>query len=591
MDRIDIAPDGSGCRIVWRNTTIRTPSAVAKGDTANGLIYTYEKPKDPGQPGAGVWYWAALDYRTGRVVWQHVAGHGGLYNNHYAGIALGRNRATGRTTLYLGGIGGIVALRDGAGLSADTSAYNSGLALGTEAYMYGVPLLDTERIFTTGTSVNAPNGNGYGPLNEFSNIQKLANASERTVVAPNNDTLYSLAWLDLRHQPQVLHAPPIHHRFWEFELVDPWTNNFYNITSIPTPLGPGDYGVRSGGNWAVLGPGFKGRLPRGVKRINSPYTRVWVIGRTFIGGRSDLVDARRIQDQYSITPLSEFGTSYEPKRPRHLILNPTEARIPGTGAGEDPLAFYAALGREMVKFPAPASDRPLLRRLRAIGIGPELSPTGAHLSADTLRGLRDAVTQGPNNVITALLALYQQGFKEHDGYLIGDLGHWGTDYKLRAIGDRVGVGGQRANIATYPLALVDDTMAPLTGSKRYVLHIPRSRLPIPVSAFWSLTMYSSKSFFVRNPINRYLLNDLSHLRTNADGSIDIYVQHQRPTDAALRSNWLPSPGPGAGFRLIWRLYGLGTALGGVLDGTGWQPPLIQPCGTTGRAADGTLCAS
>jgi hypothetical protein len=109
MDRIDIAPNGSGCKVVWRNITVRTPSAVSKGDTANGLIYTYQKLKD-GR--AGVWYWTALDYRTGRVVWERVAGHGGLYNNHYSGIALGRSPRSGRTTLYLGGIGGIEALRD-----------------------------------------------------------------------------------------------------------------------------------------------------------------------------------------------------------------------------------------------------------------------------------------------------------------------------------------------------------------------------------------------------------------------------------------------------------------------------------------------
>jgi hypothetical protein len=113
MTRIDINPDGSGCHAVWTNNTVRTPSAVAKGDTANGLIYTYEKVKDPGKPSAGVWYWTALDYRTGKVVWSHVAGHGGLYNNHYAGIALARNPTNGKTTLYLGGVGGIVALRDG----------------------------------------------------------------------------------------------------------------------------------------------------------------------------------------------------------------------------------------------------------------------------------------------------------------------------------------------------------------------------------------------------------------------------------------------------------------------------------------------
>jgi hypothetical protein len=482
------------------------------------------------------------------------------------------------------------ALAPAAGADA-TADYDRGLTLGTQAYEYGVPLLDTERVFRTTTSVNVPDGQGGGPVNAFSNIRSLATASEQTVVAPNNDTPYSIAWLDLSKQPQVLHAPPIHHRFWEFELVDPWTNNFFNITSVPTPLGRGDFGVTVGGNWAVVGPRFKGRLPRGAKRIDSPYTRVWVIGRTFVTGQSDLANVHKIQDQYSVTPLSRFGTAYKPRRPKHVIRKSTAATIPGTQAGGDHLAFYTALGREMLKFPAPPADRPLLTELRPLGIGPGLSPAGAHLPAATLQGLRDAVKLAPGKVLAALLALYMQDFAKHNGYLIGDLGHWGTDYTLRAIGDRVGLGGQRANLATYPFALLDDTKLPLTGSKRYVLHVPKSRLPIPVSAFWSLTMYDSKGFFVPNPLGRYLINDLSRLRKNPDGSIDIYVQHDRPASAAQASNWLPAPAPGAGFRLIWRLYGLGSALVGVLDGSGWQPPLIQPCDATGRAAGGLACAS
>jgi hypothetical protein len=110
IERIDIDAGGDGCHVVWRNDTVRVPSAVTKGDTANGLIYTYQKPKDPS--GAAGWYWTAISYRTGRVVWERRAGHGGLYNNHYSGIALGRDPRTGRTTLYLGGVGGIEALRD-----------------------------------------------------------------------------------------------------------------------------------------------------------------------------------------------------------------------------------------------------------------------------------------------------------------------------------------------------------------------------------------------------------------------------------------------------------------------------------------------
>jgi hypothetical protein len=110
--RIDIKADGSGCRKVWTNTEVRAPSVVPKGNSRNGLLYFYENLKDPQVSDSDPWYWTAVDRRTGKVVWKQMAGYGGLYNNHYAGIALGRNPASGQKTLYLGGVGGIMALRD-----------------------------------------------------------------------------------------------------------------------------------------------------------------------------------------------------------------------------------------------------------------------------------------------------------------------------------------------------------------------------------------------------------------------------------------------------------------------------------------------
>ena len=477
--------------------------------------------------------------------------------------------------------------------SADpTSDYNAGLTLGTKAYQYGVPLLDTARIFKSSTSVTVcDHVTTHGPVNQFCSSRNLTSAEQRTVNAPNNDTPYSIAWLDLSKQPQVLHAPPIRNRFWEFELVDPWTNNFFNMTSAHLKMGAGDFNVTRGGNWAVVGPKFKGKLPRGVTRVNSRYDRVWVIGRTYLRGPKDLGNVRRIQDKYSITPLAKVGTRYKPQRPKKIIKKSTEATIPGTRPDEDPLGFYAALGKEMLKFPAPAADRPLLARLRAVGVGPGLRPARAQLSADTLRGLRDAVKQGPNKVLSDAMELYFQRFARHNGYLVTDLGAWGTNYTLRAIGDRLGIGGQRASIAAYPFTPFDHTKAPLTGSKRYVLHIPKSSLPIPVKAFWSLTMYDTDSFFVPNPLNRYLINNRSRLHKNPDGSIDIYVQHDKPSNAAQVRNWLPAPPPGLGFRLIWRLFDLDRAVFGVLDGSGWQPPPVLPCDATDHAPDGTACAS
>jgi hypothetical protein len=111
--RVDINFNGKGCHKAWENDEVRAPSVVAKGNARNGLIYTFENVKDPGNPKADPWYWTTLDARTGKVVYKVLAGYGGLYNNHYAGIAIGKNKASGKLTAYVGGIGGIMALRDG----------------------------------------------------------------------------------------------------------------------------------------------------------------------------------------------------------------------------------------------------------------------------------------------------------------------------------------------------------------------------------------------------------------------------------------------------------------------------------------------
>jgi len=102
--RVDINPDGSGCRLVWTNTSVEVPTVVSKLSLANGLIYTYTTTDSSAQP----WYWTALDFRTGRIVYQVLAGNGVGYNNNYSGIELSPSG-----TEYLGTLGGIIALRDG----------------------------------------------------------------------------------------------------------------------------------------------------------------------------------------------------------------------------------------------------------------------------------------------------------------------------------------------------------------------------------------------------------------------------------------------------------------------------------------------
>jgi DNA sulfur modification protein DndE len=477
----------------------------------------------------------------------------------------------------------------GASARASSPAYRTGYHLGTEAYEYGLPLLDLERTFRTQTSTNVPDGEGDGPVNRFSNVRRFTVASNHTVVAPNRDTLYSIAWLDISHQPQVIHVPVIKHRFYVIPLYDAWTNNFYNVTSVPKEVpGAGQYDHTSGGNYAVVPAGWKGRLPRGVVRVVSPTDRAWVIGRTYVRDVSDLGAVRRIQDRYSITPLSRYGKRFAPTPPKHPNRHKHSFTIPGTQPGQDPLAFYLALDKMLKTFPPKPADAPLMAKFKAIGIGPGLDPRQAGLSPDELRGMRDAVTNGPATLHHFLVQKYVASAGSHNGYLVSPTGSYGTHYEGRALVDQIGLGALRSDVSIYPVAQTDDKLAPLTGATRYVVHIPAGGLP-PVQAFWSLTLYDANGFFVSNRLHRYLLNKLSHLHHNPDGSIDLYIQSAEPANGQQAQNWLPSP-TGQPFRMIWRLYGPGAATKGILSGSGYRLPPLQACDATGHAPDGTPCA-
>jgi hypothetical protein len=104
LERVDIKTDLSGCRTVWHSDEI-APSVVPKLSLANGLVYTYTKPFDPS--GTDAWYFTAIDFRTGATVYKRLAGTGLGFNNHYAPVSIGPNRAG-----FVGTLGGLVWLAD-----------------------------------------------------------------------------------------------------------------------------------------------------------------------------------------------------------------------------------------------------------------------------------------------------------------------------------------------------------------------------------------------------------------------------------------------------------------------------------------------
>ena len=85
---------------------------------------------------------------------------------------------------------------------------------------------------------------------------------------------------------------------------------------------------------------------------------------------------------------------------------------------------------------------------------------------------------------------------------------------LRAVVDQYGLAGLPPNISIYPFATTERHGVSLNGSAtRYVAHFPASDFPVPVQAFWSLTMYSTSGFFVANPLERFTLGNRSNCTT------------------------------------------------------------------------------
>jgi hypothetical protein len=423
-------------------------------------------------------------------------------------------------------------------------AYRAGL----DAYVYAYPpvlsQLSADRI----------------PPQTLLNINAVSSPEARAVVLPNVDTPYTVANLDLKAEPLVLHVPAITGRYYVFEFLDAYTNVIDYVGTRTTGTEAGDY--------ALTGPGFDGTLPAGVKRISSPTNRIVVVGRTLLLGPDDLPNVREIQEHYGLTPLSEVAAGAEP-RPGPILDSSPPRTPPALPSG---LGFFDYLGDLMAAQPAPKRDAKLLARLRRFGIGAGLHPSSDDLLPAVERGLRQAAANGLRR-IRALEARYRRDARRggHGWNLqTGAIGRYGTDYPLRAVTALVGLWANTPDEAFYPFADQDSAGRRLDGARyRYELHFTKSQLP-PARAFWSLTMYDRDLFLYDNELDRYALGDrTAGMKRDADGGLTIYLQHNRPDPESRVSNWLPAPA--TRFTVALRLYDPAPR---ALDGR-WKPPGIS----------------
>ena len=373
-----------------------------------------------------------------------------------------------------------------------------------------------------------PTWSGEPFLNRHIHLTKLSTPSSRAVTAPNNDTLYTSAILDLSTGPVELIVPDATERYLSVAFMDMFNDQ---IAYIGTRATKGKGGVY----WLVR-PGQQASPSEGVQRIDFPVNDLWMLARVFVSGTSDLDAARELQRQIRVCPLdpSNKGVPFQTKAtsardPKNVlaVINELLARSPQTGHSQR-ATQWSAFGIQPGNVNA-FDTLPLLTRLA-------WSLLTAHVERLIVKRI-DAQQSA------------QAGWMTPPPIL----GQYGTQDDIRAAVSLIGFGALTVDEAMYFRAMTDHQGRPLDGQQTYRMRIPAEG--VPVDAFWSLSMYkpdeTKRLYFYENEIDRYAINSASQdLTYQENGDILLAIQPHRPDDPTLV--WLPTPA--GAFQMIFRTY-------------------------------------
>jgi hypothetical protein len=435
---------------------------------------------------------------------------------------------------------------------------------GVEAYTYGYPLVTMEMTRRVMTNVEKSEGT-RAPMGQFVRMREYPSAAFRDVTAPNADTLYTTAWVDVGKEPWVLSLPDARDRYYLFPMLDGWTDVFQVPGKRTTGTGPQTY--------AITGPGWKGKLPKGVKQYKSPTAIVWLLGRIYCTGTPEDYDAvHKLQDEVKLVPLSAYGKPYTPAPGKvdSSIDMKTAVREQVNALSVD--EYFTLLAKLLKDNPPAAADKPMLKKMARLGIVP-----GKPFDSSKLGPVaKEAFSMVPRIANEKIMLWLKEGIlagdmKLQNGWVFTTkAGTYGTNYIQRALITAIGLGANRPQDAIYPTSEGPSISSKYSGEKKYVMHFNKGELP-PAKGFWSLTMYDKDYFFVKNPINRQSISARENLKANADGSVDLYIQNENP-GPDKESNWLPAPKDQ--FILMMRLYWPNDKAPSIIDGT-WKIPQVK----------------
>lgn len=422
--------------------------------------------------------------------------------------------------------------------------------IAASAYVYGYPAVDTYNVlYSHCLDVGGPEYKG--PLNAVHHTRTVATPADRAVIAPNVDTPYSHGWFDLRAGPLVLSLPAFEaDRYVSLQLFDLYTY----ITGYVTPRTNG----HRGGNFLLVGPGWKGKVPPGIKGVFRSTT--WLafgLYRTQLFDEADLPRVHAIQDGFKVTPLSVYLGKAPPAVPPPLRpVAPVNLR-------KSPFSpeYFGVLGWMLGFMPILPEDKAIRAEIATLGV---VAGAGFAPPAGDVPAIVAGMQQGLGTMGERARAV------RSSAELFGSRAFLGTDYLVRATGAMLGIFGNSAEEFLGVGYQADGTGQPFHGSHRYRIRFAPGGLP-PVGAFWSLTVYNEERLLYANAIDRHVIGSrsLPGLLRDPDGGFTLLVQHEDP-GPEHRANWLPTPA--GAFGLTFRTYLPGEA---IRKGSWTAPPVVR----------------
>lgn len=431
------------------------------------------------------------------------------------------------------------ALAEGAHASCPTARVDF-RKLAAQAYIWGYPLIRSAQLRQNMTLPEdplriRPATTAGAPINRLGHARALATPETRQGVAPNNDTLYSLAWLDTTVGPFVLETPDFGARYYTFQMGQA-------DTSTDLALGQSTHGPQLPPVF-ILGPGQDYPVPQGMIGVRAKQRYFMLAGRILVRDQADLAEAWQLQDRIRLRGWADYQAGRDQATPI-TVQEPIERRDPPS---DDPAAFLTMLGTVLKDWRPAGPDRPIVRSLAPLGLMP-----GRHFDSRCLaHAALPKISQGLKEGRAAIEQRSRELGTNVNGWTVNYRGaEFGSDLLLRAAVAMDQIYVLPAREAIYMIAKSDSRGRTLDGTMSYVLRFRADELP-PADAFWSLTVYYAKGFLAANPLGRYSIGDRTPgLVRNADGSIEIRLQHDAPADRG--ANWLPVPSEP--FSVMLRLY-------------------------------------